>query len=294
MEQALEIFKNCVKENQFKPFFDKYLNRSFSVLIDFGYHYGHNQRLLVWTSKCGRICKYSSVDNLLTDNTCANYRLTKVTEGRGLNTFRIRDTRNAVIADDNLDISVRIIPTNVVYGVLSKSRLEDCMDSDYFVTDPSDTGLESSLMDQLLVCPTLFTSLNEGNKMTTTTTTTSKIAAIAERSKNAGVNAVQYQAGKAMNIALMTTIKPHLPMMLRGYADHAAAPAIIALGLALASEFLPEGDAKNKVVAGTDLMLNASFMEGADKFLNVEKIIDSVFSKLPPEALAVLEAPAAQ
>ncbi|MGL4483231.1 MAG: hypothetical protein ACRCTW_12020, partial [Lactococcus garvieae] len=94
--------------------------------------------------------------------------------------------------------------------------------------------------------------------------------------------------------AVMTAVKPKLPMMVRGYADHAAAPIVMALAMAMASEFLPEGEAKNKIVKATDLMLSASMMEGADKFLNIESLVASVFSKLPPEALAVIEAPAAE
>lgn len=290
MEQVLELFKTCVQENQFKAFLDKYLTRTQSILIDFGEHYGNQQYLLLWMSKCGRICKYSSTDNLLAENTSANFRLVKVMDGSGVNTFQIRESRSGVLSTK--DISLRFIPTLTVYSVLRDSHVFSNMDSDFYINDRSDAGIEPSVMQHLLAITPVFTSLNEGNKMTTTTT--SKIASIVERSKTAGVNAVQYQAGKAMNVALMTTIKPKLPMMVRGYADHAAAPMVVALAMALASEFLPEGDAKNKVVKATDLMLNASFMEGADKFLDVEKLIDTVFSKLPPEALVALEAPAAQ
>lgn len=123
-------------------------------------------------------------------------------------------------------------------------------------------------------------------KMTQPTT---KINAIVSRAKTATFSAATLQAGKALNIAVIKAAKAKAPMMVRGYLDHPAAPALMALALVSLSEFLPENPTKAKIVKAADLMLVSAMVDGADKFLNVEAMIDQVFNGLPPEVKTALE-----
>lgn len=116
----------------------------------------------------------------------------------------------------------------------------------------------------------------------------SKITAIVSRAKSATVTAASIQAGKALNTAVIKAAKAKAPMMVRGYLDHPVAPALLAVALVSCSEVLPEGVNKAKICKAADLMLTAAIMDGADKFLNVESLIDSVFQGLPAEVMAVI------
>lgn len=117
-----------------------------------------------------------------------------------------------------------------------------------------------------------------------------KITAIVSRAKEATYNAATLQAGKALNIAVVKAAKAKAPMMVRGYLDHPAAPAVLALALVSLSEFLPENPTKAKIVKAADLMLVSAMVDGADKFLNLENLLDQVFNGLPPEVKTALEA----
>lgn len=123
----------------------------------------------------------------------------------------------------------------------------------------------------------------------TTMQPTTKIAAIVSRAKTATFSAATLQAGKALNIAAIKAAKAKAPMMVRGYLDHPAAPAVLALALVSLSEFLPDNPTKAKIVKAADLMLVSAMVDGADKFLNVEAMIDQVFNGLPPEVKTALE-----
>lgn len=116
-----------------------------------------------------------------------------------------------------------------------------------------------------------------------------KITAIVSRAKEATYNAATLQAGKALNIAVVKAAKAKAPMMVRGYLDHPAAPAITALALVSLSEFLPENPTKAKIFKAADLMLVSAMVDGADKFLNLESLLDQVFNGLPPEVKTALE-----
>lgn len=118
----------------------------------------------------------------------------------------------------------------------------------------------------------------------------SKVNAIIARTQSAAISAAEYQAGKAINVAVVGVLKPRLPMMVRGYADHVLAPVVVAMAMAVASEYVPAGKNKDKIVKLSDMMLKASMMDGADKLLNVEALVEGVMAKLPPEAKAFIEA----
>lgn len=116
-----------------------------------------------------------------------------------------------------------------------------------------------------------------------------KIKEIIARTKAAAVTTAELQAGKALIGTLVKTVKPQLPMLVRGYADHPLFPVIVALGLVAASEYLPTQAMGDKVKKAADLMLVASMMEGADQLLDVEGWISKAFAALPDQAKAVLD-----
>lgn len=116
-----------------------------------------------------------------------------------------------------------------------------------------------------------------------------KIKEIIARTKAAAVTTAELQAGKALIGTLVKTVKPQLPMLVRGYADHPLFPVIVALGLVAASEYLPTQAMGDKVKKAADLMLVASMMDGADQLLDVEGWISKAFAALPDQAKAVLD-----
>lgn len=116
-----------------------------------------------------------------------------------------------------------------------------------------------------------------------------KIKEIIARTKAAAVTTAELQAGKALIGTLVKTVKPQLPMLVRGYADHPLFPVIVALGLVAASEYLPNQAMGDKVKKAADLMLVASMMDGADQLLDVEGWISKAFAALPDQAKAVLD-----
>lgn len=112
---------------------------------------------------------------------------------------------------------------------------------------------------------------------------------IVAQCKNAAISAAEYQAGKALNIALIKAIKPHAPLMVRGYLDSSFASPLLAVALAvLADQLSPDNSVTSKVQKASKLMLSAAFLDGADKLLDVDALISGLFDKLPPEAAKLL------
>lgn len=118
---------------------------------------------------------------------------------------------------------------------------------------------------------------------------------VIEQCKTAALSVAEFQAGKALNIGLIKAIKPHTPMIVRGYLDSPLAIPLIAIALTvIADQLEPDSVIAAKVQKASKVMLSAAFMEGADKLLDVEKLIDNLFSKLPPEAKSLLAANTAE
>lgn len=157
--------------------------------------------------------------------------------------------------------------------------------------ETEDETFEELIKNSVMIDLFVYKLPQKENEMSNTTSVVapSKIKAITARVQDKGLAALEYQAGKSLNAATMSLVRPRLPMMMRGYADHPVAPVVVALGLAALAEFLPEGEAKKKAIIGTDLMLGASMMDGADKLLNVEEIVNSIMSKLPTDVVKTIE-----
>jgi len=176
------------------------------------------------------------------------------------------------------------------------------LDCDWMRGSRTDREIAHAEISRLLVDSALLVE-EPAQPETTTTTQVSqtgaqemsqqqqtKITAIVSRAKEATYTAATLQAGKALNIAVVKAAKAKAPMMVRGYLDHPAAPAVMALALVSLSEFLPENPTKAKAVKAADLMLASAMVAGADKFLNLESLLDQVFNGLPPEVKTALEA----
>ena len=152
----------------------------------------------------------------------------------------------------------------------------------------------SDMVESLL---TLITESATAEKSTATKTETKtekdaknmNVSAIIERTKKATVTAAEIQAGKAITVAVLKAVKPRLPMLARGYADHPLFPVLIGIGMVAASEYLPDQKVSGKVKKAADLMLVAAMLDGADKLLDVEGWIDAAFSTLPAGVLDALK-----
>ena len=154
---------------------------------------------------------------------------------------------------------------------------------------------DNSDMIESLLSLIELTAAAEKSTATKTETQTEKdaknmnVSAIIERTKKATVTAAEIQAGKAIAVAVVKAVKPRLPMLARGYADHPLFPVLIGVGMVAASEYLPDQKVSGKVKKAADLMLVAAMLDGADKLLDVEGWIDAAFSTLPAGVLDALK-----
>lgn len=115
---------------------------------------------------------------------------------------------------------------------------------------------------------------NEGNTM-------SKIKTVATTAltanKNAVVTAAKIEAGRIATKQAVALVKPHLPLMVRGYAETPVGELVIAnLFSLMIQNFAPQNE-KAAIVA--DAMLNGAML-GAVQSLKVEQLINDVMSKV--------------
>lgn len=89
--------------------------------------------------------------------------------------------------------------------------------------------------------------------------------------------AARITAGKTINAAVLEKLKPQLPLMVRGYADTAFAPIVIANLVNFAvSSFAADND---KAVWAANAMMDAAMTEFMASF-NIEKILKEVLSSV--------------
>lgn len=235
--------------------------------------------ILIWRSLDNHVFKWCSSDNYMRGT---NYRLSGGTDIR-LKYELVRKSQNYTAYTFELGQSD--------FGVYMKERLG--LDSDYFKGGTSDNTVQHSKIAEAIFEATPLVA-QPANVVTTQSQTgetemSNKIQAIVARGKSSVATAAQIQAGKALNITVMKGLKAKAPMMVRGYLDHPAAPALVAVMLVAGSEFVPAGPAREKVAKAADLMLIAALTDGADSFLDVEGMIDKAFAGLPDEAKALLQ-----
>lgn len=116
----------------------------------------------------------------------------------------------------------------------------------------------------------------------------SSTSALIDSVKAAATDVGKLQAGKALNVAIMKTLKKNTPMMVRGYLDHPFAPAIVSFGLLALSEYMPQNAASKKLNAAAQLMITDALNSGASALLDFESIFDTIFADLPPAVKAEL------
>lgn len=249
---------------------------------DFGYGANGGPYILIWRTECDHAMIWGSRDDFFTD--CA-YRM-------------------ACDEDDNIKLRQNLVNTcegtftavcvtlDDHEGLVGRMRQTLDLDGDLYRDNRSDREICHSYIQRVfdsvaILAPTATTqqvSQPSQTGVSEMTQAQTKVTAIVARAKNATMTAASLQAGKALNAAALKAAKAKAPLMLRGYLDHPVAPAVIAIGLVSATEFIPAGPSRDKIAKAADLMLTAAIAEGADKYLNVEKMIDQVFSGLPEEA----------
>ena len=102
--------------------------------------------------------------------------------------------------------------------------------------------------------------------------------ATVEQNKEVAIIAAKMEAGRVLNKQVIKQIRPHIPMLLRGYLDTPLAPVI----LANAAAMLGNHTENKRVQKVAELMLLAAADTTVQSF-NLDKIIDDVLSniKLP-------------
>ena len=129
-------------------------------------------------------------------------------------------------------------------------------------TKPIQTKTESTIMTKL--------------KTTATTVVT--------QNKDAIKVAAKLEAGKIINKQVIKQVKPHLPLLVRGLADHPAASIVLANVVSITvKHFMPENKKLNTVA---ELMLGAAAVDTVASF-NIEAFVEDLLKniKLPTGAL---------
>lgn len=106
----------------------------------------------------------------------------------------------------------------------------------------------------------------------------SKVKITIEQNKEAALVAAKMEAGRVLNKQIIKQLKPHVPLLFRGYLDTPLAPVILANATALLGNHI--GNAKVQKIS--ELMLLAAADITVQSF-NLDKIIDDALAgiKLP-------------
>lgn len=242
--------------------------------------------VVIWHSRCGKCQKWASSDSMMSGT---NYRFSDSTalKLKGNIVRKCAGNWKAVQVD---------LPR---HGLSDHMKAALSLDSDLYRGSTTDASINHSrLLEAINAGPLLVETIvptaavaAAANPQTGVfeMTQQTKVSAIVSRAKNATMTAATLQAGKALNAAAIKAAKAQAPMLLRGYLDHPVAPAVIAIGLVAGTEFVPAGPTRDKVAKAADLMLVAALSDGADKFLDIEGMIDKVFAGLPAEAKTLIE-----
>ena len=107
---------------------------------------------------------------------------------------------------------------------------------------------------------------------------------VATQNKDAIKVAAKLEAGKIINKQVIKQVKPHLPLLVRGLADHPAASIVLANVVSIAvKHFMPENKKLNTVA---ELMLGAAAVDTVASF-NIEAFVEDLLKniKLPTGTL---------
>ena len=129
--------------------------------------------------------------------------------------------------------------------------------------------------------PKIIQTKTESIIMTKLKTTATSVAT---QNKDAIKVAAKLEAGKIINKQVIKQVKPHLPLLVRGLADHPAASIVLANVVSIAvKHFMPENKKLNTVA---ELMLGAAAVNTVASF-NIEAFVEDLLKniKLPTGAL---------
>jgi len=114
---------------------------------------------------------------------------------------------------------------------------------------------------------------NEETKMA------SKLSKVKDKNVTAAKGAAAQAAGKILNKTIKEKMKPHLPMMVRGYADHALADVMVANIFSFVADNYLSGDTQAKAQFASEAMLQAAMVDLVASF-NLEKLVQDVLSNV--------------
>lgn len=103
----------------------------------------------------------------------------------------------------------------------------------------------------------------------------SKIDRVVNKNTDAAKVAAKISAGKALNSVVINKLKPQMPMLMRGYADHALAPVVVANIVAVAVDMMAKDNVKAQYAS--EAMLQAAMTDFLSQF-NIEKLLSEVLT----------------
>lgn len=113
---------------------------------------------------------------------------------------------------------------------------------------------------------------------------------VASQNKSAVKFAAIDAVGRAANTAVLAAIKPHMPMMLKGYADHPVANILAANLVNVAIQQTGVGGEKGRLLAHA--MIQSAYLDLSRSF-KIEKMVEDLINKVPAAALDALREEAA-
>ena len=149
---------------------------------------------------------------------------------------------------------------------------------DYKLNEPKNSRIKEKIEEQKTKPIQTKTESTIMSKLKTTATT------VATQNKDAIKVAAKLEAGKIINKQVIKQVKPHLPLLVRGLADHPAASIVLANVVSIAvKHFMPENQKLNTVA---ELMLGAAAVDTVASF-NIEAFVEDLLKniKLPTGVL---------
>ena len=143
--------------------------------------------------------------------------------------------------------------------------------------DYRETLIAKSKVEDSTTSSTTQQNSTQGNNMTTPISQTA--TNLMHQNKDNATAVARVTAGKAINKKLLDLVKPKLPLMVRGFADHELAPLLIANGVAFAIKQYTDNAKANEAA---DMMLEAAAFQTAEAF-NIDDIIEDLLDgiKMP-------------
>ena len=187
--------------------------------------------------------------------------------------------------DSTINKVVNLSPTGLLtlkkgkgFYIKENFKVLNPLHPDYMTKDVvEEVETEQSLIEEIKI-----NQKSENTKMATNKTLKETAVTTVEQNKEALIIASKMEAGKILTKQVLKQVKPHVPMLLRGYLDTPLAPVILANAIAI----LGNHTENKRVQQVAELMLLSAASETVGAF-NLDKIIDDILSgvKLPAGVL---------